>query len=69
MKYAIVLVSNGNFKIESEGYTNVNLAIVHFFGVCQTMWNSADVYKASVTIVDENNKQYLHYAEYIDKNN
>lgn len=67
MKYAIVKVVNGNFSIDSEGYTDVKNAIVNYFGLCQSLWNAPDVVTASVTIVDENNKQYTHYAEYIDK--
>lgn len=55
MKLSIITVINGNYKIEAE-YTQEQLqtAIVVFHQKCATLWNSADVERAIVQIVDEN---------------
>ena len=54
MKYAIIIVSNGNYKIEAEGITDLNNAKVQFHAKCQTYWNAPDVVTACVMIADEN---------------
>ena len=55
MKLSVIVVSNGNFKIEAE-YTQEQLqsAIVFFHQKCAALWNAADVEKATVQILDEN---------------
>ena len=69
MKYAIVKVSNSNYFIESEGYTDLNKAKVKFHGVCQTLWNAPDVITACVMIADENLDAVEGYKEVIRHNN
>ena len=65
MKYAIIKVINGNYFIHAEGYTDVNAAKVAYHGVCQTLWNAADVTTAMVMIADENLDCVERYKEYI----
>lgn len=65
MKYAIVKVSNGNYFIESEGYTDLNKAKVQFHSVCQAMWNAPDVISGCVMIADENLDAVEGYKEVI----
>lgn len=54
MKYAIISVVNGNFKIEAEYGTNLQGAIVGFHDKCKNYWNAGDVISAVVMVVDEN---------------
>lgn len=65
MKYAIVKVINGSFFIHAEGMTDLNDAKVAFHGLCQTLWNAADVTTAMVAIMDENLDCVERYKEYI----
>lgn len=65
MKYAIVKVINGSFSIHAEGMTDLNNAKVSFHGLCQALWNAADVITAMVMIVDENLDCVGRYKEYI----
>lgn len=65
MKYAIVRVSNGNFKVESEHNTDLQAAIVAFHGLCRTYWNTPEVITATVAIVDENLDIVQGYIEHI----
>ena len=65
MKYAIIRVSNGNYKIEAEGITDLNSAKVQFHAKCQTYWNSPDVVTACVMIADENLNVVEGYREFI----
>lgn len=65
MKYAIVKVSNGNYFIEAEGFTDLDKAKVKFHGVCQSLWNAPDVITACVMIVDENLDTITGYKETI----
>lgn len=65
MKYAIVKVINGNYFIDSEGYTSLDSAKVKFHDVCKTLWNSSDVQKAEVMIADENLDAVEGYKEFI----
>lgn len=66
MKYAIIRVSNGNYKIEAEGITDLNSAKVQFHAKCQAYWNAPDVQTACVMIVDENLDVVEGYKEYIN---
>lgn len=65
MKYAIIKTINGTYKVDSEGFTDVNKAKVKFHGVCQTLWNTSDVITACVMIVDENLDVVQGYKEFI----
>ena len=64
MKYAIVKSSNAAFTIESE-WTDLTKAKVMFHGLCQTLWNAADVKTANVMIVDEQLNCVEGYREFI----
>lgn len=65
MKYAIIKVINGNYFVHAEGITNLANAKTQFHGLCQTLWNAADVIKAYVMIVDEQLDCVEKYKEYI----
>jgi len=65
MKYAIITCVNGNYKIEAEGMTAIENAIVRFHGVCQTLWNAPDVLSAHVIIANEQLDVVEGYKEYI----
>ena len=65
MKYAIVKVINGNYFIHAEGITEVENAKKQFHGLCQTLWNAADVLNAYVMIADEQLDCVEGYKEYI----
>lgn len=67
MKYAIVKVINGNYFIHAEGISEINSAKTQFHGVCQTLWNAADVETACVMITDENLDVVEGYKEFISK--
>lgn len=55
MKLSIITVINGNYKIEAEyDQSQLQTAIVVFHQKCATLWNSEDVEKATVQILDEN---------------
>ena len=68
MKYAILKVINGNYFVHAEGITALESAKTQFHGLCQTLWNAADVLSAYVMIVDEQldvvegYKEYIHHA-------
>lgn len=65
MKYAIIKVINGAYSIHAEGITTIEAAKVQFHGVCQTLWNAADVNTAMVMIADENLDAVEGYKELI----
>ena len=65
MKYAILKVINGAYSIHAEGITTIEAAKVQFHGVCQTLWNAADVNTAMVMIADENLDAVEGYKEFI----
>lgn len=67
MKYAVVKVTNGNFSIHAEGFTDLSKAKVNFHGLCQSLWNAEDVETACVMIVDENLDVAEGYKESIIK--
>lgn len=54
MRYAIVDVINGNFKVRSEHGDDKQAAIVAFHDRCKVLWNAPDVITAMVKVVDEN---------------
>lgn len=53
MKYAIIQCVNGNYSIVAEYTDNLQGAIVQFHQVCANLWNSQDVIRAQVKIVNE----------------
>lgn len=65
MKYCVIKVSNGAFAIVSEWDKDREKAIVAYHDTCKTLWNSADVEKACVAILDENLMIQTGYIEYI----
>lgn len=65
MKYAIITCINGNYAVNSEGFTTLEAAKVQYFGLCQSLWNAQDVSKAYVQIVDEQLDCVEGYKEYI----
>ena len=65
MKMAIIKCVNGNYSIHAEGITNVSAAKTQFHGLCQTLWNAADVATATVMITDENLDCVEGYREFI----
>ena len=67
MKYAVVKVTNGNFSIHAEGFTDLSKAKVNFHGLCESLWNAEDVETACVMIVDENLDVAEGYKESIIK--
>lgn len=69
MKYAIIKVINGNYSIHAEGFTDINKAKVSYFGLCQSLWNAADVITACVKIIDENLNEMIGYKEIISHDN
>ena len=55
MKYAVIAVTNGNYNIHAEGFTdNPDGAKVSYHDYCKALWNDPDTTKATVAIVDEN---------------
>lgn len=66
MKYAVIAVVNGAFTVKTEHET-LNTAIVSFHSVCTNLWNSADVQKATVAVLDEKMQfqkiELIHYNE------
>lgn len=72
MKYAIVKVINGSYSIHAEGLADTASAKVVYHGLCQTLWNAADVINAYVMIVDEQldvvegYKEYIHHIATVD---
>lgn len=53
MKYAVIKVVNGNFSIVSEGWTDVNKAMVSFHSTCTDLYNDiANVSTMAVMILD-----------------
>lgn len=67
MKYAVIKVVNGSYSVHAEGITDIVNAKVQFHGLCQTLWNAADVITASVMIVNENFDCVEGYRENIRK--
>lgn len=64
MKYAVIIVSNGSFRIESE-HSDLNAAKVKFHDVCKTHWNAPDVSTAEIMIADEQLDAVDGYKEFI----
>ena len=67
MKYAVIKVTDGNFNIHAEGFTEVNKAKISFHSLCSALWNDESTTKAEVKIMDENLDCVEGYKEYINK--
>ena len=67
MTYAIVKVTDGNYNIDSEGYTNINSAKVQFHNLCSALWNDPGTTTACVMITDTNLNAVDGYREFISK--
>lgn len=65
MKLAIITCINGNFKVEAEGFTTEQAALVTFHGIAQTLWNATDVLTGKVAIIDEQLNIYRGFKEFI----
>lgn len=65
MMYAIIKCINGSYFIDSEGITDISKAKTRFHGVCQTLWNAADVKSAFVEIVNEQLDTVEGYKDFI----
>ena len=65
MKLAIIVCSNGNFRIDSEGHTSDQAARVAFHSTCSAMWNAPDVITGEVAVVDEQLDVYQGLKELI----
>jgi hypothetical protein len=65
MKYAILKVINGNFFVHAEGITDLTNAKTQYHGLCQTLWNAAEVLSAHVAIVNEQLDVVEGYKEFI----
>lgn len=66
MKYAVIAVTNGNYNIHAEGFTdNLDAAKVNYHGYCQDLWNDSTTRTAEVAIVDENLDVVEGYKERI----
>jgi hypothetical protein len=65
MKYAIIQCVNGNYSIVAEYDNNLEGAIVKFHQTCANLWNSKDVLKAQVKVVDEFLNTVMNMSESI----
>lgn len=65
MKYAIIDVVNGTFKVRTEHGENKQAALVAFHDRCKVLWNAPDVITAMVKLVDENLDTVDGKMEYI----
>ena len=65
MKYAIIQCVNGNYSIVAEYENNWEGAIVKFHQTCANLWNSKDVLKAQVKVVDEFLNTVMNMSESI----
>ena len=65
MKYAIVKVTDGNYNIHAEGYTDIEPAKSEFWGLCRALNNDNDTQTACVMITDENLDVAQGYKEFI----
>lgn len=66
MKYAVIAVTNGNYNVHAEGFTdNLDGAKVNYHGYCEALWNDSETTSATVMIADENLDVVEGYKEYI----
>jgi hypothetical protein len=65
MRYAVISVVNGSFKVETEHGENKQAAFVKFHDLCKIYWNAPDVITCMVKVVDENLDTVEGKMEYI----
>lgn len=65
MKLFVVKVVNGNINVVSEWTDNEQGAKVSFHDTCKVLWNTPDVYKATVRILTDQMDCYQGYTETI----
>ena len=65
MKLFVVKVVNGNMTIVSEWTDNEQGARVSFHDTCKSLWNAADVIKATVRILTDQMDCYQGISETI----
>ncbi len=65
MKYSLVTVINGNFKVEAEYGGDRQAAFVGFHTKAATLWNAPDVITGMVKVMDENLNCVEGKMEYI----
>jgi len=54
MKYAVLICSNGNFIVSTEGHTTKESAIISYHDKCKIYHSAEDVITATIVVVDEN---------------
>lgn len=65
MRYSIIDVVNGTFKVRTEHGENKQAALVAFHDRCKVLWNAPDVITAMVMLTDENLDIVDNKKEYI----
>ena len=63
-KFALLKIVNGAFAVYAE-YTNIEKARVGYHQLCATLWNTADVERAVVELVDRDFNVFTGYKEFI----
>ena len=63
MKYAVQQCVNSNYSIVAEYDNDLQGALVRFHQVCANLWNTAEVVKAHVEIIDENLQTVMGMSE------
>lgn len=70
MKYSIITVINGNFKIEKESGDNLETAKTQYHQTCAALHNDKDTaFKGIVKLMDENLDVVDGLFELIDHSN
>ena len=54
MKYAVIKVTDGNYNIHAEGFTDKDKAFGNFHALCSALWNDTETLSAECAVVDEN---------------
>ncbi len=66
MKYYVIYVSNGALQVDKiTEHSTPEAALVKYHEVCRTLWNSKDVKKAVVRILDEQLDCWQSHVEVI----
>lgn len=63
MKYAVQQCVNGNFSTVSEHDDNLQGALVKFHQTAANLWNTPDVLRTNLRIVDENQNTVMGKSE------
>ena len=67
MKYAVIVVTDGNFTIHSE-HGDPNAAIMEFHKYARDLRADSGTTVYKVEVVDEQLNVYQGYSEYLNKN-